>query len=55
MLYYLHLNTYEMISEHRKWVADKLTSTSQSTVATLQGSSSIGTQGEQSTTTGQIK
>ena len=44
-----------MISEHSKQAADKLTSTSQSTVATLQGSSSFGTQGQQSTTTGQIK
>ena len=44
-----------MISEHSKQTADKLTSTSQSTVATLQESGSIGTQGEHSTTTGQMK
>ena len=35
-----------MISEHSKQAADKLTSTSQSTVAAPQGSCSIGTDGE---------
>ena len=44
-----------MISEHSKQAADKVTPTSQSTVARLQGSCYIGTQGEQSTTTGQMK
>ena len=44
-----------MISEHSKQAADKVTTTSQSTVARLQGSCSIGTQGEQSTTAGQMK
>ena len=44
-----------MIYEHSKWAADKLSPISQSTVATLQGSCSIGTYGEQSTTTGQMK
>ena len=44
-----------MISEHSKQVADKVTPTSQSTVEGAQGSCSIGTQGEQSTTTGQMK
>ena len=44
-----------MISEHSKWAADKLAPTSQSTLATLQGSCSIGTYGEQNATTGQIK
>ena len=44
-----------MISECSKLAADKLTPTSQSTVATLQGSCSIGTHGGQSTTTGQMK
>ena len=43
-----------MISEHSKRSADKLTPTSQSTVAIPQGSCSISTYGEQSTT-GQMK
>ena len=38
-----------MISECSKQVADKVTPTSQSTVARLQGSCFIGTEGEQST------
>ena len=44
-----------MISEHSKWVANKLAPTSQSTVATPQGSCCIGTHGEESATTGQMK
>ena len=44
-----------MISEHSKWAADKLAPTSQSTVAAPQGSCSIGTYGEESATTGQMK
>ena len=44
-----------MISEYSKWATDKLASTSQSTVATLQGSCFMGTYGEESATTGQMK
>ena len=44
-----------MISEHSKQAADKVTPTSQSTVARLQGCCSIGSQGEQSTITEQMK
>ena len=47
-----------MISEHSKRAADKLAPTSQSTqstVATLPGSCSIGTYGEERATTGQMK
>ena len=44
-----------MISEHSKQAADKVTPTSKSTVARLQGSCSIGAQEGQSTATGQMK
>ena len=44
-----------MLSEHSKWAADKLAPTSQSTVATLQGSCSICTYREERATTGQMK
>ena len=44
-----------MISKHSKWTIDKLAPTSQSTVATLQGSCSISTYGEQSTTIEEMK
>ena len=44
-----------MISGYSKWATDKLAPTSQSTVATLPGSCSIGTYREESTTTGQMK
>ena len=44
-----------MISKHSMPAADKVIPTSESTVARLQGSCSISTQGEQSTKTGQMK
>ena len=44
-----------MISKHSKQAADKVTPTSESTVARPQGSCCISTQGEQRTATGQMK